>query len=238
MLKSGLYLIRTRYKRAALFFTAMAVVFSFGLSVANNDQVHAQSNFSQSISTCSIQQVGWVICPVMRTVAQLADYGFAFINLNFLRIDYSITGGDSGIYTAWELIRNIANIVLVLAFLYIVYTQITGRNTGDFNLKRILPRLIIGAILLNVSYYICAGSIQLSNVLGSAIINIMVDVADRIGTPAMALNTSSDGFEDGILTNIVTAKTGNRMGDACTYGHSDNFNRISKRSSASLVDRP
>ena len=209
MLKSGLHLIRTKYKRAALFFTAIAMVLSLGLSFMQSPVASAQSNpgqsFGDTISTCSIQQVGWVICPVMRTIAQLADYGFGFINENFLRIEYSLTGGDSGIYIAWELIRNIANVVLVLAFLYIVYTQITGRNTGDYNLKRILPRLIIGAILLNVSYYICAAAIQLSNIVGSAVINIMVEVADRIGTPAMSLSAAADGFEDGILTDLVTA---------------------------------
>lgn len=210
MLKSGLYLIRTKYKRVALFFTAVAMVVSLGLSLTQSPVANAQppnpgASFGENISTCSIQQVGWVICPVMRTIAQLADYGFGFINENFLRIEYNLTGGDSGIYIAWELIRNIANVVLVLAFLYIVYTQITGRNTGDYNLKRILPRLIIGAILLNVSYYICAAAIQLSNIVGSAVISIMVEVADRIGTPAMSLSAAADGFEDGILTDLVTA---------------------------------
>lgn len=210
-LMSGLSAIHAKYKKIAIGFASLVVVFSFGLNVVATQPAAAQitgnpgSSFGGSVSTCAIETIGWVICPVMRTIAKLADYGFAFINQNFLRIEYELSGGDSGIFTAWELIRNIANIVLVLVFLYIVYTQITGRNTGDFNLKRILPRLMIGAVLLNLSYYLCAGAIQLSNIGGSAILQGMVDVSSQIGTPAMTLTNAADGFEDAILSQLVSA---------------------------------
>lgn len=204
---SGLGLVRRKYKRVTLSVAAVMVVFSFGLSITAAPAVNAQnpgSSFGSSVSTCAIETVGWVICPVMRTIAKLADFGFAFINKDFLRIEYDvISGSDSGIFKAWELIRNIANIVLVLVFLYIVYTQITGRNTGDFNLKRILPRLVIGAVLLNLSYYICALAIQGSNIVGSGVLTAMVDVAEQIGSPAMNLNNAANGFEDAILTQLV-----------------------------------
>ena len=210
-LMSGLGAIHAKFKKVAIGFAALVVVFSFGLSVVTAQPATAQvtgnpgSSFGGSVSTCAIETIGWVICPVMRTIAKLADYGFAFINQDFLRIEYELSGGDSGIVTAWELIRNIANIVLVLVFLYIVYTQITGRNTGDFNLKRILPRLMIGAVLLNLSYLICAAAIQLSNIAGSAILQGMVDISTQIGTPAMTLTNAADGFEDAILSQLVSA---------------------------------
>lgn len=177
----------------------------------NTDVGGLTSGFGGNISTCAIETVGWVICPVMRSIAKVADYGFAFINTNFLQIDYSMTSTDSGIYTGWEIMRNIANIAFVMAFIYIIYAQISGHNAGSYNIKRLLPKLVIGAVLVNISYYLCAAAVQVSNVLGSATLDIMKGVAERIGTPAMTLDSAANGFEDGILidmTSAVLTKTG------------------------------
>lgn len=164
------------------------------------------SNYSGGVSTCAIETVGWVICPVMRSIAKLADYGFAFINQNFLVIEIDWFGRDeSGVYIAWGLIRNMGNLLFVLVFMYIVYCQITGRNTGNFNLKRILPRLIIGVIFVNISYEICMVGIQLANILGAIVTTALGGVASQIGTPAMTLDSAARGFEDGILLEITSA---------------------------------
>lgn len=64
---------------------------------------------------------------------------------------------------------------------------------------------MIGAVLLNLSYIICAGAIQLSNVIGSGILGGMVDISSQIGTPAMTLTNAADGFEDAILSQLVSA---------------------------------
>ncbi|MCA9327380.1 hypothetical protein KDA14_02520, partial [Candidatus Saccharibacteria bacterium] len=102
----------------------------------------------------------------MRSIAKLADYGFTYINQNFLRVDYSISANNSGTYKAWELMRTIANALFVVAFMVVIYSQITGRNSGGYSIKRILPRLIVAAIAVNISWYICVVFIEISNILG------------------------------------------------------------------------
>jgi hypothetical protein len=210
----GLHFIRVQYKRTALFIVAMLMVTASVLAVGGSAPVQAQSlsdaaglgsSFGGSVSTCAIETVGWVICPVMRTIAKLADYGFSFINENYLKIEYEISNTNSGVYTAWEVMRTIANVVFVLVFLVIIYSQITGRNAGGYNIKRMLPRLIIGAILVNVSYYICVVAIDISNILGTSILDVMKGITDRIGTPAMSLDNAANGFQDGILSDITSS---------------------------------
>ncbi len=218
MLKKWLSRVKdTGGRTKSAFLLAFASLGLISLVAVPISTTHAQapsdlsSGYSSGVSTCAIETVGWVICPVMRSIAKLADYGFAFINQNFLRIDYDVAANDSGIYVAWEVMRNIANVIFVLVFIVIIYSQITGRNAGGYTIKRLLPRLIIGAILVNISYHVCVVFIDLSNITGDAIINVMKGIAERIGTPTMSLDSAANGFEDGILIDITSAiltKTG------------------------------
>lgn len=162
------------------------------------------SGYGANVSSCEIETVGWVICPVMRSIAKLADYGFAFINQNFLKIEYGISNSDSGVYKAWEIMRNVANALFVLAFMGIVYAQITGRSAGGYNIKRMLPRLILGAIFVNISYYACVIGIEISNILGGSILAIMQGVTDSIGPAAMTLSSAQNGFDDSRLSDITS----------------------------------
>lgn len=205
-----LRLIQSLYARSrGAFLIVAALVTMFGLSFGTMNNVQAAgptSSYGQNVSSCEIETVGWVICPVMRSIAKLADYGFAFINQNFLKIEYGIANSSSGVYKAWEVMRTVANATFVLAFMWIVYAQITGRSSaGGYGIKRMLPRLIIGAILVNVSFYVCVIGIELSNIIGGSILTIMQQVTDRIGPAAMTLSSAQNGFDDSRLSDITSA---------------------------------
>lgn len=192
--------------------SASPITHSFSQTAGSlSDTSGLTSGYAKNVSSCQIEQVGWVICPVMRSIAKLADYGFAFININFLKIEYGISNTDSGVYKAWEIMRNVANALFVIAFMAIVYAQITGRGGGGYNIKRMLPRLIIGAILVNISYFVCVIGIELSNAIGGSILAIMQQVSDSIGPSAMSLTSAQNGFEDSRLfyiTDAVLQKSG------------------------------
>lgn len=161
------------------------------------------SDYGSNTSTCAIETVGWVICPVMRSIARVADYGFAFINQNFLQIEYDIRSTDSGVFIAWSTMRTVANVLFVLAIMILIYMQITGKVGGAFNLKRILPRLLIVAFLVNVSYYICLIFIEGSNIIGNGIISALQQVTSSVGQPAMSLTSAANNFNDSRLTDIT-----------------------------------
>ncbi|MBI3889819.1 type IV secretion system protein, partial [Candidatus Saccharibacteria bacterium] len=205
-----LHSIRTRLGGAFLVIGIIAATLgtvATPISTANAqfNTPSAASSYGANTSSCEIETVGWVICPVMRSIAKLADYGFAFINQNFLKIEYGISNTDSGVYKAWTLMLSIANILFVLAFMWIVYAQITGKSAGGYNIKRMLPRLIIAAILVNVSYFACVIAIEVSNAVGGSILAIMQEVSDRIGPAAMTLSSAENGFDDSRLSDITSA---------------------------------
>lgn len=169
------------------------------------DLLSLGGSFTNGLSSCAIETVGWVICPTMRSIAKLADYGFSYMNQNFLRVDYAIASNDSGTYKAWEVMRTIANAAFVVAFMVLVYSQISGKGSGGYSIKRLLPRLIIAAIAVNVSYFLCVILIDISNIIGDSLISILVGIADRVGNTIMPIGKQGSAYQDGTLTTITAA---------------------------------
>lgn len=158
-------------------------------------------------SSCAIETVGWILCPTLRSIAKLADYGFTYINKSFLKIEYSITSNDSGTYKAWEMMRNIANALFVIAFMILIYSQLTGRG-GGYNIKRLVPKLVLSAILVNVSYFICVALIDVTNILGDSLLFLLASqngIAGSVGRLIMPVDVPPVAFWDGTLTVITSS---------------------------------
>jgi hypothetical protein len=210
-------ILRIFVRRGVLVVLAALMAITMSVTPLMSRPAHAQGisdllslggSLTNGLSSCAIETVGWIVCPTMRSIARLADYGFTYINQNFLKIEYSIASNASGTYKAWELMRTVANALFVVAFMVVIYSQITGRNSGGYSIKRILPRLIVCAILVNISYYLCVALVDVSNITGDAVMAVMKEVAGRVGTSIMPIGgqaTGVTGFQDGTLTVITTS---------------------------------
>lgn len=115
---------------------------------------------------CAISGVGWIVCPTVNFLAGVADMAFDFLADNFLSVPTGFFDTSSTTYTAWKTFVSIANAAFVIVFLIMIYSQITGGGWSNYALKKLLPRLIIAAILVNLSFIICALAADLSNTLG------------------------------------------------------------------------
>jgi hypothetical protein len=159
--------------------------------------------------TCAVEKVGWLVCPIMESMAKISDKMFDILANNFLQTDVTLVSDKSGTKIAWEVARNLANIMFIIAFIIIIVSQVTGQGLNNYSIKRMLPRLIIAAIAVNISYYICQLAVDITNVLGYEIQTALQLIADQIGPSifgqAANYNTSSVGnTATGILTIIIT----------------------------------
>jgi len=123
-------------------------------------------------SRCEIDGIGWIICPVMRFMAQLNDAAFSTIS-NILTVRPELLDPASSTRKAWGAFLSIANVAFIVAFLVIIYSQLTNVGVGNYGIKRLLPKLIIAALLVNVSYYVCQILVDLSNIVGASIYNLL-----------------------------------------------------------------
>ena len=152
----------------------------------------------ESPPTCQIDAIGWIICPVMNFMAGIVDaaYGFVASLLNVQPLTFNEP--DGGIYGAWAIMRNIANIAFIIAFLIIIFSQLTSVGISNYGVKKMLPRLVIAAILVNASYIICALAVDLSNITGNSMIQLFQSVSAAIPTEKEpSLPGFSADFESG-----------------------------------------
>ena len=127
--------------------------------------------------TCVIDGVGWIVCPVAKFVAGIIDGIFKYMIMPMIVTPpVNTSTQDNQLISAWGTMRNIANVIFIIAFMIVIYSQITSAGISNYGIKRMLPRLIIGAILLNTSYWICALAVDLSNVAGASIYNILMGI--------------------------------------------------------------
>ena len=117
---------------------------------------------------CRVDGIGQFFCPIINTMADFMDTAFAFLSDNFLVMKPQLVQGDET-KQAWERFRDIANVMFVLGFLVIVYSQITNAGLSNYGIKKMLPKLIVVAILVNTSYFICQLAVDISNYLGYAL---------------------------------------------------------------------
>lgn len=144
-------------------------------------------------NSCGIDGgLGWLICPVMTFVANINDAAYGAIS-GFLDIKPAIlsSGDNSGAKQGWDFFRNIANAIFAVIFLWIIFSQISNVGVSNYGIKKILPRLIIGALLVNLSYYLCQIFVDLSNILGHTLKDALEAGAGKIGTESEAAGWGS-----------------------------------------------
>lgn len=152
-------------------------------------------------TTCDIDGLGWIVCPIVTFLAKLADGSYSTI-AGFLEVQPLLTTGTSEpIYQAWSIMRNFANVAFVIAFLIIIFSQITSVGISNYGIKKMLPRLIIAAILVNVSYWVCAILIDITNILGYSIKEVFDGVGASFQTPEFDDFAGTGG--DGAWANAV-----------------------------------
>lgn len=123
--------------------------------------------------------VGWIICPITNFFASAMDWLFNVL-AGFLAVRPVQSSQENALYRAWSVMRNFANVAFVIGFLIIIYSQITNIGLSNYDIKKMLPRLIIAAVLVNISYWICSVAIDISNIIGYSIQDIFISMRNSL----------------------------------------------------------
>ena len=151
-------------------------------------------------NSCGLSAVGWFVCPLMSFAGSLGDASYSAISY-FLSIDNEIFKDqeNGGLAQAWKFFRDVANAVFAVIFLWVIFSQISNVGVSNYGIKKILPRLIIGALLVNLSFYLCQIAVDLSNILGFSLKGALEGAASKVGTQATATGTFSALVTGGLV---------------------------------------
>jgi len=176
------------------------------------------------LTTCSVEGVGWIVCPVTRYLAKGMDWIYSIIS-DFLKVQPLQSVQTNALYQMWEIGRNFANILFTIGFLILIYGQISGGLLNNYTIKKMLPRIIVAAVLVNISYWICAVGIDVSNILGYAVQDLFISVRESITNTPMQpiswenateviLTAGTAGVATGVLGAAAFMATGGSIAAA------------------------
>lgn len=155
--------------------------------------------------------LGWILCPILEFTTDAVDTLYNSVIEPYLVMDATLFTSGSGdkTYEAWQTFQGIANICFVILFIFVIFSQLTGVGIDNYGIKKILPKLITAALLINLSYIICEVAIDISNIVGSGIKsifdNLMTDVT--INSITVENGTNVDGLNTVITGGVALLAT-------------------------------
>lgn len=146
-------------------------------AIEEMDKQTKESNKDKN--SCAIEWVGWIVCPIIRASTGVVVTLYNFMQANFLNIKsdqlFSNSGKGQEAFKHWVTFRDIANIFFVIIIAIIIFSQVTGVGISNYGIKKMLPKIIIYAILVNISWYIVVIAIDISNIVGSTLFKWLSD---------------------------------------------------------------
>ena len=131
------------------------------------------SDPAADVQTCASEsgsEFGWVLCPVIEGSQQALDWIWGTLLEPLL--SFEIEGNS--VQSVWAGFRTIANILFVLAFLAVIYSAATGSMLSAYDVRKLLPRLFIVAIMVQLSLFASLFLLDTSNVIGSGVRSIIL----------------------------------------------------------------
>ena len=130
------------------------------------------------------ESLGWVLCPIVDGLKDFIIRKYGEWIEPALKMDIGLfKWGDSrqnGTYRAWAIFRDIGNFAFVILFIFIIFSQVTGLGIDNYGIKKALPKLLVSALLINLSFIICQAAIDVSNIAGEGIAGLFQGIKQQI----------------------------------------------------------
>ncbi len=161
-----------------------------GIDPAGNvDPVTGQPTDSKT-DQCDQGSLTWLLCPVMDNLSGAISSLAKDALVPLLRVNRVSPDTTPGLYQTWTHVRDLADVLFILVFFAIIGATLLNQDIGldAYTIKKIWPRLIIAAVLVQFSFLICALLVDVGNVLGAGVEALFNGVLDPSKGPASFTN--------------------------------------------------
>ena len=165
---------------------------------ANNVNTTALTSVTGDQCQDSLGSIGWLVCPTTGKIAEAVDWLYGKLE-DILIIDPVSLEEGSPIYQIWQYFLGITNIVFIIFVLVVVYSQVTGIGISNYGIKKVLPKLIVTAVLVNLSFLICIIAVDISNIIGSGLRDVFTNIEETVlagMTSASSVTTAAGDLSD------------------------------------------
>ncbi len=183
-----------------------------GLLGATQEEAEEDENTEERIEASCYDNsggIGWIVCPIIDFAGSAIPGMYEAFVENSLVLDASLfatgTAGGAGTRDAWSQILGYANILFIGFFLFVIFSQLTGIGLDNYGIKKVLPKLIMAAILINLSYFICQLAIDIANIIGHGIKGILANIGTIDASKAEQLAISGKGAGNVAYSGFIVA---------------------------------
>ncbi|GAC1387319.1 MAG: hypothetical protein NVS1B7_1740 [Candidatus Saccharimonadales bacterium] len=150
--------------------------------------------------------LAWVVCPIINAITDATDYIFQNAVAPLLTTPgIKVTDSKDPTFMAWVAFRDIADVLLVISVIVIVLAQSIGGGLLEaYTVKKVLPRILIAAVLINLSIYIVALMVDLTNIVGSGIYSLLTTPFHDANF-AVRLNGADSALGLGVIVALIFA---------------------------------
>ena len=169
-------------------------------NITANPAGNAGGSGGVSEDACDANSVslGWLLCPIINLAKTAIDGIITSVIIPELQVEPLDASSGSGAneYAIWNNIRTLADVLFVLIFLVMIFANTLQFNLNAYTIKKVIPKLVAAAILVQFSFIISAVIIDLGNILGQGIASLVGNVT--IGT----VNNNHQGGVGSILNTL------------------------------------
>ena len=139
-------------------------------STDNSGEADTDLDSDARVDRCkkSMGSLGWIVCPFMEKISEAVDWLYEKIE-GILTIKPIEAKDGTPIYEIWKWCLTVANVVFIIFLLIVIYSQLTGWGINNYGIKKVLPKLIVMVVLVNLSFLICSLLVDVSNIIGGSL---------------------------------------------------------------------
>lgn len=123
------------------------------------DSSDTSNKVEPSTSSAIAGWLSWSVLGISNALGKILTFLLSFVVALFKWQDFNI----KGVTTGWAAVRDICNMFFILVLLFISFATIL--KIENYNVKKLLPKLLIMAVLINFSKTICFLLIDFSQVI-------------------------------------------------------------------------
>lgn len=151
--------------------------------------------------------LSWFFCPVLNFMGEVVGDLYEWIEDSFLVIPATVMDPSNKTHYGWSQFRNFANILFAVLFAVVILSQITGVGISNYNIKKMLPRLIAIVVLVNVSFILCQLLVDVSNIVGRGVNDMFTKMAGgenafNLGSITELTSELVSGTESGVQSAL------------------------------------
>ncbi len=124
--------------------------------------------------------LGWIMCPIVdlidRTLTSLKEHIKSVLEIKSSELGLDANGKYQGTRKAWQNFARLSTVLIVIATLIMVFsTALSFGPFDNYTIKKMLPKLLIAIIMIQLSWVGLTFFIRVSNGIGSGIEGLVIN---------------------------------------------------------------